>query len=589
MILKDLNLKGTFCHLNTEVEFKEGINLILGENGSGKTSLIEAIYLALYNDTFKAKKLKDIGYFGEKCADITLNTDRFKIVRRYLRSPQDFLVTREGQKIEGRERCLKYIEQNIAPKKFFQHIIYTAQGRLLDIVEMTNSERNEFLNYILNLDYITDFVRLVTKSYNTLDNHKKEVYLLLKKIESSKIEQKKELIESLKETEKKLETIEKEIEKLEKDKEALEFKKLYYEKEKIIKEYAKLRKVYFKYKNLKEELKQKSLELQEIKHKRNLIEKEMKDVQKTIDKFKNLLKEKKCPYCEREIDKVEYEKYENLLLNLNQQLLELSESFNQINTIYKKLKYFCDNINKKLQNINLSRYYNEIVRLRIKANKMPSIHYLKQYKNFKVENEELLIKNYEEMLSLKERLEDYKKSIKWQLDLLQTEKKMKEYKELQERKEKIENLMEKLNKFKKVTTEQNLAGELRWQALKQSNIEQIYKVFDLGNLDYDKNFNLYVDGIPIYACSGSQKVAAVLAIKLALLGLYKVDFIILDEPTIYLDKKRIEDLKQMLVMIYEKKFVRQILLISHIDSFTEIANHIIKIKKDKQYSEIIMI
>jgi len=586
MILQKLNLKNTFCHLNSEITFKEGINLILGENGSGKSSLIESIYLALYNDSFKAKRITETCYYGQSTAIITLITDLFKIQRIYRKTPTDYLLLNNGKKISGREATIKYIENNIAPKKFFQHIIYTAQGKLLDIVEMTAGERNEFLNYILSLDYITAFGKLLTKTYNLLNTKKSEIYLILKKIESSRLEQKKELIQSLEETEKRLKEARGNLEKLEREKEKLDLKKKYVYKKDLLNEYAKLRKVYFQYlKNLNEIEKTKE-SLNEIKLKKKEVESEIKQIKETIDKYKSLLKEKKCPYCERELKKDDFEEYENLLIGLNSKLLEITEVYTELEKLYESVKKKLDLMLAQNKKVDFQKIKNEIIRIRIKALEIEPIKILKKYANVKTKNEEKLVKEYEELKNLLEELESYKKSLKWQIEIIKTKKKDKEYKEMLERKESIEDLMKEIDKFKELLIKRNLAGELRWHALEQSSIKEIFRIFELGELEFDKDFNLYVNGIPIYACSGSQKVATVLAIKLALLGLYKVDFIILDEPTIYLDKKRIEDLKQMLLMIYEKKFVKQIILISHIESFIDIANHIIKVKKDKEYSEV---
>ena len=44
MILKFIKLKNFRLHKNTNIEFSKNINYIIGGNGQGKTSLLEAIY-----------------------------------------------------------------------------------------------------------------------------------------------------------------------------------------------------------------------------------------------------------------------------------------------------------------------------------------------------------------------------------------------------------------------------------------------------------------------------------------------------------------------------------------------------------------
>lgn len=44
MILKSISLKNFRIHVNTQIEFSDGINYIIGGNGQGKTSILEAVY-----------------------------------------------------------------------------------------------------------------------------------------------------------------------------------------------------------------------------------------------------------------------------------------------------------------------------------------------------------------------------------------------------------------------------------------------------------------------------------------------------------------------------------------------------------------
>ncbi len=46
-MLKRLKLSDYCCHRRLEVEFRPGINCVVGSNGKGKTSLINAIYAVL--------------------------------------------------------------------------------------------------------------------------------------------------------------------------------------------------------------------------------------------------------------------------------------------------------------------------------------------------------------------------------------------------------------------------------------------------------------------------------------------------------------------------------------------------------------
>jgi DNA replication and repair protein RecF len=61
----------------TELGFEPGadINLLLGENGSGKTSILEAIHLLALGRSFRTRSLKNVLQFGEKQFQITARTE----------------------------------------------------------------------------------------------------------------------------------------------------------------------------------------------------------------------------------------------------------------------------------------------------------------------------------------------------------------------------------------------------------------------------------------------------------------------------------------------------------------------------------
>ena len=57
MIIKSIKLSNFRCHEDFSYEFKKKTSVIVGENGSGKTSILEAIYEALRGKSFRATDL----------------------------------------------------------------------------------------------------------------------------------------------------------------------------------------------------------------------------------------------------------------------------------------------------------------------------------------------------------------------------------------------------------------------------------------------------------------------------------------------------------------------------------------------------
>lgn len=59
-MITELNLVGFRCFPKSEIHFSDSVNLILGDNGSGKSSLIEAIYLLGRGKSFRTTHNSDL-------------------------------------------------------------------------------------------------------------------------------------------------------------------------------------------------------------------------------------------------------------------------------------------------------------------------------------------------------------------------------------------------------------------------------------------------------------------------------------------------------------------------------------------------
>jgi DNA replication and repair protein RecF len=59
-MIRELNLKHFRCFENIKISFTPGINLVYGSNGSGKTSILEATYLAGRGRSFRTNYLSDL-------------------------------------------------------------------------------------------------------------------------------------------------------------------------------------------------------------------------------------------------------------------------------------------------------------------------------------------------------------------------------------------------------------------------------------------------------------------------------------------------------------------------------------------------
>ena len=68
MIIKSLVMKNFKSHWDTKIEFNTGISIIMGGNGAGKSSILEAVSFALFKQHSgkKIEQLITIGNDGHK-------------------------------------------------------------------------------------------------------------------------------------------------------------------------------------------------------------------------------------------------------------------------------------------------------------------------------------------------------------------------------------------------------------------------------------------------------------------------------------------------------------------------------------------
>ena len=72
MILRSVELTNFVSHDNTEIDFATGVNLIVGNNGAGKSSIVDAIKFALFNER-RSGNTQDMIKKGKLEASVTLN------------------------------------------------------------------------------------------------------------------------------------------------------------------------------------------------------------------------------------------------------------------------------------------------------------------------------------------------------------------------------------------------------------------------------------------------------------------------------------------------------------------------------------
>ena len=95
MILKSIRLKNFRIHKNTELEFSENLNYIVGGNGEGKTSILESIYYLCTTRSFNTKVDSEVLRFDENEFEIDgmftdLTKDRVKVFYNFSENKKNY-------------------------------------------------------------------------------------------------------------------------------------------------------------------------------------------------------------------------------------------------------------------------------------------------------------------------------------------------------------------------------------------------------------------------------------------------------------------------------------------------------------------
>ena len=212
MIIKRVKLENYRSHSNTTVDFSKGVNLILGKNGKGKTSILEAISSVMFNTKDRSGKEtgKNFIKFGEKSGKIeiefTANDGRdyiFKTEFFKAKPKKQTLTDVNGLDCEG--DIQENLEELCGIKKGFEetyeNIVIAKQNEFINIFKAKPKDREEIFNKIFNTQIYKEMYDSFLKE--ATDKYIKQIDYLSKDIDSLKenMENKEEISKLLKDEE----------------------------------------------------------------------------------------------------------------------------------------------------------------------------------------------------------------------------------------------------------------------------------------------------------------------------------------------------------------------------------------------------
>ena len=391
MIIKKVQLENYRSHSNTTVEFTKGVNLILGKNGRGKTSILEAISTVMFNTKDRTGKETGKSYikFGEKSSKVdidfiandgreyNLKTEFFKT-----KPKKQTLKDMTGSEYDG--DIQEKLEELCGIKKGFEetyeNIVIAKQNEFINIFKAKPKDREEIFNKIFNTQIYKEMYDSFLKE--AIDKYKYEKENLDSKINSLKenMEDKEQITNFLKE--------EKEVEKNLQD---------------------RFKNINVVSKNLENEIK--NYETTEIEL--NNLVKNIKDEENKIKKYLNILKENIIEAKQAKKAKIivkETEKYYLEYLNIENKLKDLRENLDNLLEEQKLNIQYQNNIEKlEISNKNLKVDISNLEE-NISKNSEKKENLENEISNLKIkeENLDLKLKKYIILLDELEKLENFK-------------------------------------------------------------------------------------------------------------------------------------------------------------------------------------
>ncbi len=179
MIIKKVALENFKIHLKREFSLQPGINIIVGKNGAGKTSIVEAIGVALFWKSDKSLKnlISKAGENNKKTFTVSLefvanDGVEYVLVRKFNPS-QHVLKTKDGIILAVDERSVNEKVSKLIGlegtnvEELYHNIVCAYQNKLTDIFQRKR-ENTELLNRILETEFydkISEEFRSVQREY----------------------------------------------------------------------------------------------------------------------------------------------------------------------------------------------------------------------------------------------------------------------------------------------------------------------------------------------------------------------------------------------------------------------------------------
>ncbi|MDO5860059.1 SMC family ATPase [Methanobrevibacter sp.] len=185
MIFTKLKLNNFKSHENTVINFEKGISVIVGENGAGKSTILEAISFALFKQ-HTAKKIDDLVRNNANTMSVELeftsNNREYRIVRdkkSMLKSSIYKKTSKDGGFVHictGDKEVANEVHQILdIDSDLFLNAIYIRQGEIAELVDKTPAEKKQLIGKLLGIDSLEKAWKNLLPLINNYENQLAEL------------------------------------------------------------------------------------------------------------------------------------------------------------------------------------------------------------------------------------------------------------------------------------------------------------------------------------------------------------------------------------------------------------------------------
>ncbi|HMB49728.1 MAG TPA: AAA family ATPase, partial [Natronoarchaeum rubrum] len=168
MKFREIRLENFKCYADAELRLDEGVTVIHGVNGSGKSSLLEACFFALYGSkALDDRTLDDVITNGAEDAEIELAFDHggeaYRIERRIRFSGEraqtaKCVLEAPDETIEGARAVRGYVADLLRmDAEAFVNCAYVRQGEVNKLIHASPSDRQDMIDDLLQLGRLEEY------------------------------------------------------------------------------------------------------------------------------------------------------------------------------------------------------------------------------------------------------------------------------------------------------------------------------------------------------------------------------------------------------------------------------------------------